>query len=347
MERRMIYLTLSTMLIAFSLVSCATEKKKEAENIYWPLPPDRPRIRYVKSIVDSKEVLPPKGFFKRALSILFGEESGPRLVRPYGLYIENPGRIWVTDMELQVVHYFDFTEKKYRQIFKLAGERLRSPVGIAVDTERTIYVTDSELRRLFQFSPDGQFIKAWETLFTRPTGLAIDRQRKILYVVDTGEHHVVAFNLKGEKLFEFGTRGEGEGEFNFPTHIALHPVTGEIYVADSMNFRIERFTPEGKFIRSLGSAGTRVGSFSKLKGISVDSHGIVYAVDGLYDTVEMFNDKGEFLMNFGKAGKHEGEFWLPGGIASDQEWIYVSDTYNQRVQVFQLMTGSEADGEKK
>ncbi|MBI1822726.1 MAG: 6-bladed beta-propeller, partial [Nitrospirae bacterium] len=158
---------------------------------------------------------------------------------------------------------------------------------------------------------------------------------------------VGAYSLKGEKLFEFGKRGEGEGEFNFPTHVAVHPVTGDIYVADSMNFRIERFTPDGKFIRHLGSAGERVGSFSKLKGISVDTHGIVYAVDGLYDTVEMFNDKGEFLMNFGRAGNHEGEFWLPGGIAVSQDQIYVSDSYNQRVQVFQLINAAEADGESR
>lgn len=347
METKMILLTLSSLLVAVSLAGCATEKKKEAVNISWPLPPDPPRVRYIRSIVDAKEVLPPKGFFKRAVSFLFGEEISPRLIRPYGLFVENQEKIWVTDMELQVVHLFDYSEKKYRQIFKLSAERLRSPVGIAVDAEKMTYVTDSELRRVFQFGSGGQFVKAWETLFLRPTGIAIDRQRKVLYVVDTGAHHVGAYSLKGEKLFEFGKRGEGEGEFNFPTHVAVHPVTGDIYVADSMNFRIERFTPDGKFIRHLGSAGERVGSFSKLKGISVDTHGIVYAVDGLYDTVEMFNDKGEFLMNFGRAGNHEGEFWLPGGIAVSQDQIYVSDSYNQRVQVFQLINAAEADGESR
>ena len=243
-----------------------------------------------------------------------------------------------------MVHLFDFSEKKYRQIFKISGERLRNPIGIAVDSENNIYVSDSELKRVFQFNSGGLFLKAWETPFTRPTGVAFDKQRNVLYVVDTAEHHVIAFNLRGEKLFEFGKRGVGEGEFNYPTQIAVSPVNGDIFVADVMNFRIEQFTSDGKFIRQIGSAGSRIGSFSKIKGISVDSRGIIYAVDGLYDTVEMFNQQGELLMNFGRAGNHEGEFWLPGGIAVSQDMIYVADSYNKRVQVFQLINASDSAG---
>jgi DNA-binding beta-propeller fold protein YncE len=111
-----------------------------------------------------------------------------------------------------------------------------------------------------------------------------------------------------------------------------------------MNFRIEQFSPAGKFIRQIGSSGSHVGNFSKLKGIAVDERGIIYAVDGLYDTVEMFNSEGKFLMNFGKAGNHEGEFWLPGGIAVSGGTIYVADSYNKRVQVFQLIDVSNVNG---
>ncbi|MHB8482531.1 MAG: NHL repeat-containing protein [Nitrospiria bacterium] len=339
----MTFLSILSFIIVIGLVGCAAEKK-EMVNIVWPLPPDPPRVRYVKSIQDAKEVLPPKSFFKKAAAFLFGEAETPRVILPYGLFSGSAGKIFVTDTELQVVHLFDFSNKVYRQFFKIPGGGLKIPIGVAVDPEENVYISDSGLGRIFQFKAAGTFSKAWSANFTRPTGVAIDAQRKIFYVVDTAEHHVAAFNLKGEKLFEFGKRGTGEGEFNFPTHIAVSPVNGDVYVADSMNFRIEQFTSDGKFIRQIGSPGSQIGSFSKLKGIAVDSRGIIYAVDGLFDTVQMFNSKGEFLMNFGKAGNHEGEFWLPSGIAVYQDLIYVADSYNKRIQVFQLINASQSNG---
>ena len=333
-----------SLFLMVALAGCAAEKKKEEFNLFWPLPPDPPRIRYVKSFTDSKDVLPPRGFFRKAISFLFGEEEKPRLIRPYGIYIGGPGKIFVTDTDLQVVHLFDFTSQNYRQFFRIPGGRLRSPVGVVADNENNVYVTDSELGRVFQYNSEGAFIKVWETRFTRPTGIAIDLKRKVFYVIDTAEHHAFVFNLKGEKLFDFGKRGDAEGEFNFPTHVAVNPENGDVYISDSMNFRIEQFSSDGKFIKQIGSSGSRIGSFSKLKGLSVDSRGIVYAVDGLFDTVQMFNEKGEFLLNFGKAGNHEGEFWLPAGIAVFQDLIYVADSYNQRVEIFQLIDFSNPDG---
>ncbi len=351
----MVILSSLTFLIVLGLAGCATEKsvqKGEAINMTWPLPPDPPRIKYLKSIQDAKEVLPKKGFFKKAAAFLFGEEVTPGLIHPYGLMIGPSGKIYISDTDLQVVHLFDFTGHSYSQVFKIPGGILRSPVGVAVDARYNLYVSDSELGRIFQFSPEGKFIKAWGVPMKRPTGIAMDSGRSFLYAVDTAEHHVLAFNLKGEKLFEFGKRGTGEGEFNFPTQIAVNPANGDIYIADSMNFRVQQFTLEGKFIKQIGSVGSQIGNFSKLKGIAVDSNGILFAVDGLYDTVQMFNNKGELLMSFGKAGNHEGEFWLPAGISveegADGEKIYVADSYNKRVQVFQLLEPvSSLDGEVK
>ncbi|MBI1821036.1 MAG: hypothetical protein HY036_10645 [Nitrospirae bacterium] len=340
----MVLLSSLTFLIVLGLVGCATEKsvqKGEEINLTWPLPPDPPRIKYVKTIQDAREVLPKKGFFKKAVAFIFGEEETPRLIHPYGVFASPSGKIYVSDSDLQVVHLFDFSGKVYRQVFKIPGGILRSPIGLTLDNQGNLYVADSELGRIFKFNPEGKFLKTLGGTMKRPTGIGLDPKRSVLYAVDTAEHHILALNLSGEKLFEIGKRGIGEGEFNFPTHIAVHPVSGDIFVSDSMNFRIQQFSPEGKFIRQIGSVGSQIGNFSKLKGIAVDSNGILFAVDGLYDTVQMFNSKGEFLMNFGKAGNREGEFWLPAGIAVQEgvegEKIYVADSYNKRVQVFQLL----------
>jgi DNA-binding beta-propeller fold protein YncE len=92
-----------------------------------------------------------------------------------------------------------------------------------------------------------------------------------------------------------------------------------------------------------GQPGTKLGSFSKPKGVAVDTDGDIFVVDGLYDVVQIFDQQGRLLLHVGGGGSDEGRFWLPSGIAIDQQnRIYVADTHNQRVQIFQLLA---VDGE--
>jgi hypothetical protein len=60
----------------------------------------------------------------------------------------------------------------------------------------------------------------------------------------------------------------------------------------------------------------------------------------MLDTVQVFDDSGRLLLTFGKAGTDNGEFWMPSGLFIDRRnYIYVSDTYNRRIQVFRFMAG--------
>jgi hypothetical protein len=75
----------------------------------------------------------------------------------------------------------------------------------------------------------------------------------------------------------------------------------------------------------------------------VDKAGVIYVVDTLFDNIQMFNLTGGFLFTIGGRGTGHGEFWLPSGVFLDeQNKLYVCDTYNQRVQVFQI-TGERHD----
>jgi len=322
--------------------ACAPAPVKKVE-LFWPLPPDPPRIRYVSSFSEPKDLGRTKSFFRKAVEFLFGKEEEPHIIQPHGVFSDGRGKVYVTDTGLQVVHVFDFANKSYRQVFKLSRDRLRSPIGVAVDItasgEENLYVSDSELNRIFLYDPKGKVIQeiGKEAEFKRVSGIALNPATHILYAVDTAGHKVMAFDHQGKKLFEFGKRGNGDGEFNFPTHISVDR-EGSLYVTDAMNFRIQVFDSEGRFKSKFGSLGNTLGSFSKPKGVTIDQHGHVYVVDGLYDTVQIFDQEGRLLLNFGSSGSKEGNFWLPAGIAADgQDRIYVADTYNQRVQVFQLL----------
>ena len=65
-------------------------------------------------------------------------------------------------------------------------------------------------------------------------------------------------------------------------------------------------------------------------------------VDALFDNVQVFNRDGKLLMSFGKPGQGLGEFWLPSGITIDsKDMIYISDSFNRRVQIFQYLKEGE------
>jgi DNA-binding beta-propeller fold protein YncE len=307
----------------------------------WPLPPDPPRIQYVKDLTQPEATQKPKGFFTRLFERVVGKEEAAavRMIRPFALFTDEKGTLLVTDTGLQVVHRFA-ADGAYRQFFRLDQQRrLLSPTGVTEGADGTVYVADSQINRVLVFDREGTYKREFvaDGDAVRVSGIAYHPGRNVLYVSDAGGHKVLIYTPDGRKIGTFGVRGPAAGEFNFPTHLAVDR-SGQLYVTDAMNFRVQVMDPDGKWVRSIGQLGTTLGSFTKPKGVGVDRHGNTYVVDGLYDTVQIFNPGGELLMNFGSAGLTEGAFWLPTGVAVDgRDRIYVADTFNARVQVFRLL----------
>ena len=77
--------------------------------------------------------------------------------------------------------------------------------------------------------------------------------------------------------------------------------------------------------------------------MAADSDGHVYVCDSLRDAVQVFDADGSPLLVFGTAGSGLGQFWMPSGLYIDSgDYIFVADTYNQRIQVFRYISGREA-----
>ena len=325
------------------------EKAREHQvELFWPLPPAEPRIRFLQDIKGPADIEVQESFFEKLAGFLFGKDEDS-IVKPYGITVDSLGRIIITDTGIKRLHVFDMKKKKYFQIPKTADNILKSPIGVAVDALDNIYVSDSVRKKVFVFNKAGRNIGEVEGEFGRPSGVAIDKENKVLYVVDTVEHQVKVFNLEGDLEGVIGKRGVADGEFNYPTNIFIDN-KGLIYVTDSMNFRVQIFNSEGKVVSRFGNHGNGSGDFSRPKGVSVDSEGHIYIVEGLFDVVQIFDKNGQFLLPFGSTGNDVGEFWLPTGLFIDEEdRIYVADSYNSRIQVFQYLTEKgqlEADTEK-
>jgi sugar lactone lactonase YvrE len=170
-----------------------------------------------------------------------------------------------------------------------------------------------------------------------------------VFVADSRNHRVVHIDSQGNVINTWGTFADGvsepagPGTFNEPWGIAVGP-DGSVYVTDTWNHRIEKFTSAGKFITSWGvfGQGETPDSLYGPRGLAIDPQGRIYLTDTGNKRVLVFDSNGNFITQFGGAGLDPGQFDEPVGIAIDKNGtVYVVDTWNQRVQTF---IPSESDG---
>lgn len=303
--------------------------------IVWPAPPDLPRIAYIQSLARPTEGGAKVGFFKKVANWITGDAAGNEpFAKPFGIALDDKNNLCITDTASRTVGYLDRAKKKWRRWDRIGKIRLISPVSVARRGD-VFFVADSAIPSVLAFQENGKLSFQITNNISRPSGLVVAGNR--LCVADSDCHCVFQFDLKGNLLSQFGSRGSGQGQFNYPTHIATDSVNN-IYVTDSMNSRVQVFDNEGKFVSQIGSSGDKPGHFSRPKGVAVDSFGHIYVLDALFDNIQIFDREGHFLMSLGEAGNGPGEFWLPNGIAiNSSNEIFVADSYNHRVQVFKFI----------
>lgn len=110
------------------------------------------------------------------------------------------------------------------------------PNGLAVAANGNVYVSDGDNRRVQVFNPQGEFLHFVDTSGV-PRGVAIDQQQR-LYVADALAHTITVFDLEGKKLTQFGERGFGPGQFNYPNDITIDK-GGRIYITDRENSQVQ------------------------------------------------------------------------------------------------------------
>lgn len=137
-----------------------------------------------------------------------------------------------------------------------------------------------------------------------------------------------------EYLFQWGSTGSGAGQFNGPAAVALD-ATGDVYVVDTNNHRVQKFRSDGTYVTEWGGQGTGDGQFDSPTGVAVDASGNVYISDGLNHRVQKFSRDGTYLAKWGTNGSLGGQFNTPGGLAVDTGGnVYAVDMANHRVQKF-------------
>jgi YD repeat-containing protein len=143
---------------------------------------------------------------------------------------------------------------------------------------------------------------------------------------------------EGQPVFEatFGDTGANYGEFQGPAGMALD-ASGDLWVVDRGNGRVEEFDAEGTYLSQIGASGSGEGQLRDPIAVAVDGGGNVWVTDSGNNRVQVFDDEGNYLKSVGSAGTGEGQFSGDGpqGIAVDGSGnAFIADAGGHRVEKF-------------
>ena len=183
--------------------------------------------------------------------------------------------------------------------------------GIAVAPNGDVYVSDTWNERIQEFTAGGAYVRAWGKSdgdqsrpkpgeFFGPRGLAVAPNGDV-YVADTGNRRIQAFDANGRFLFSFGRAGSGTGQLLEPSGLAVGP-DSSLYVADFWNKRIQVFDLRGRFLRQFPVSAWQNGSYDE-PSIAVDARGRVYVPDPAGARVLVFGADGKPYRAWGGALK--------------------------------------------
>ncbi|NIO47897.1 MAG: hypothetical protein GTN73_00445 [Candidatus Aminicenantes bacterium] len=135
--------------------------------------------------------------------------------------------------------------------------------------------------------------------------------------------------LTGLYIFKlsFGSSGTGDGELDYPTDVAVDD-SGNIYVADGFNYRIQKFDSDGNYLDQWGSLGTGDGQFDRPSSIEYAPDGYLYVGDFGNNRIQIFDTDGNYIDKFSTTGSPGDSFIAENGD------IYVPDRTNHVVRWF-------------
>jgi DNA-binding beta-propeller fold protein YncE len=345
----------------------AAEPKKipviDYSNIVWPNPPAIARIRYQAFYAAEKISQVEAGSHtKKAkwMDRLAGTQPATentkvlfQLAEPYGIAVDSKNNLYVADQKVGAIFIFNTETRDVELIKNKTHAHFVRIIGLAMDDNDRLFVSDPGLRHVLAFDAAHKAEEVITEGLVSPGSLAIDRENRLLYVSDIELDQVLVYDADTLTLKrKIGTTGHNHeltspGDFAKPTGLAVDQ-EGNLYVADTLNNRIEIFDADGKFISAFGKSGDGPGYFARPKGVAIDGDGHIWVADGMQDRVQVFNQEAQLLISFGGHGMLPGQFQGLVGIAVDKNnRVFTSEIYPGRVQQFRYVTDAEAERLKK
>jgi uncharacterized protein (TIGR03663 family) len=221
------------------------------------------------------------------------------------------------------------------------------PRNVAVGPDGRVYVVDTGNDRIQMFDANGRFIKTWGSTgngpaqFKEPWGITVDA-KGIVYVLDTWNHRVQKFSAEGEYQGGWGAYGSTGGTLGDQSVLwgprgIVTDAQGNVYLTDTGNKRVQKFSPDGKPLGQWGGAGVEPGKFDEPVGIAMDKAGNFYVADTWNQRIQKFDSAFAFVKEW-PILTWQGQSVLNKpylAVGSDNR-LYISDPEGFRILVYDL-----------
>jgi DNA-binding beta-propeller fold protein YncE len=332
-KRASFFLLIVCCAFIFSGCQQPVTKEKVIEPVFFPKPPDKARLQFLKSFSGPEDigVEGPSAWE----SFIVGETKNiETILKPYGLAVFQ-GKLYVCDVGKRKVAVLDIENHTFSYLTQ--DRRLMDPRNIYIESDGTKYVADPTVGALFVFDKNNNLSAILgRELNIRPEDVVVRGQH--CYVADSNSNQVVVLDkTTGIEVNRFGQQGELEDAHaslsDLPAgyFLLISDLTtdrqGNIYVTDKAAARITEFDKSGVFKRTIGSWGLGIHQFIRPKGIAIDKEDRIWVVDTAPEVVKIYNPEGMLLLFFGLPGNKPGMMNMPAKVVVDYDHVELFQKY--------------------
>ena len=229
---------------------------------------------------------------------------------------------------------------------------LGRPGPIAVDIAGSVYLADLDSGVVSVFDADWQPSHRFGGGEISQAGdMVIDDARSRVYISDSEAHIVRVYSTGGASLFEFGSPGSGDGQFQYPSGVFFDAANDEVLVSDQFGYRVQVFDPEGVYKYCVGGSSASPGSvfqggrlLAAPQGLWADALGRIYVADSFEGQVKVIDRNGQLLATIGAFGQAGGQLRIPADLVMDTFGrLFVASANNARVEMFGLNDFSDPE----
>lgn len=306
------------LLGAITFSGCVTtpEQAKEEELVFFPDPPDPPRLQFLRSYSSSADIETKVSAFDTFLGAQNREYT---MIKPHGVAMYD-GKIYVCDSQRTVV-VFDIKNKKFHQMAGVKGlGKVVQPLTISLDEKGNKFIADPIRGEVLMYDKSDFYIRSFGLPGQwKPVDAAV--HEGLLYVVDSEAREIKVFDVEtGNKIRAFGRGNKPEENLGLPTGIAIGP-DNLLYISDSGRFQVVIYDRDGHERGAFGGPGANLGHFARPRGVAVDRKNRTFAVDAAFENVQVFREDGQLLFFFGGSGTGPGKLFLPADVFIDYDHI--------------------------